>query len=187
MKKEEVVSRQDLKAGRQWYVIHTTPGQEESVKRSIEQRIESENMQEYIFEVLIPKETRIILRRGKPVKQNRCIFSGYVFVDMIVTEESWGVITRSLNVRGFVGSKSIPIPVSPEEFEVIKNRIKGDQPKFKADFSKDDIVEIIDGPFATFSGTVSRVDNDKGKIEVSITVFGRTTPVELNFNQVRKK
>lgn len=179
--------RQDVKAGRNWYAIHTYSGYEDAVKSSLEQRIETMNMQGKIFQIVVPKETQVILRKGKPVKRQKCIFPGYVLVEMIVTDESWYVVRNTPNVTGFVGSGTIPVPVTPEEFGIIEQRMGVDQPKYKADFEKGNIIKIIDGPFATHEGVVDEVYPDKGKLRVLVTLFDRETPMELQFNQVQKK
>lgn len=184
---KEQISRQDVKAGRNWYVIHTYSGYEDAVKNALEQRIETMNMQEKIFEVVVPKETEVILRKGKPVQRKKCIFPGYVIVNMIVTDDSWYVVRNTPNVTGFVGSGNVPVPVTPEEFGLVKKRMGVNEPKYKADFSKNDIVKIIDGPFATHEGVVDQVHPEKGKLRVLVTLFERETPMELAFNQVQKK
>lgn len=179
--------RQDEKAGRNWYAIHTYSGYEDAVKNGLEQRIETMNMQDKIYEVVVPKETEVILRKGKPIQRKKCIFPGYVLVDMVVTDDSWYVVRNTPNVTGFVGSGNVPVPVTPEEFGVVKKRMGLNEPKYKADFQKGDIVKIIDGPFATHEGVVDEVHADKGKLRVLVTLFERETPMELGFNQVQKK
>ncbi|MCT4592156.1 MAG: transcription termination/antitermination protein NusG [Candidatus Gracilibacteria bacterium] len=179
--------KQDPSQGRNWYAVHTYSGYENAVKEALNQRIESMIMQDKIFEVIVPEETEIILRKGKPVQRKKCLFPGYVLVDMIVTDDSWYVVRNTPNVTGFVGSGTIPVPVTPEEFGIVKDRMGAEEPKFKADFSKGDIVKIVDGPFATFEGVVDVVNEEKGKLKVLVTIFDRETPVELSFNQVKKK
>ena len=179
--------KQDAKAGRNWYVIHTYSGYEDAVKNALEQRIETMNMQDKIFEVVVAKETQVILRKGKPIQRKKCVFPGYVLVNMIVTDDSWYVVRNTPNVTGFVGSGNVPVPVTPEEFGLIKNRMGTNEPKYKADFSKGDIVKIVDGPFATREGVVDEVYPEKGKLRVLVTLFERETPMELTFNQVQKK
>lgn len=151
------------------------------------QRIESTGMQDYIFEVVVPKETQIVMKKGKPVEEKKKIFPGYVLVDMIVTDESWYVVRNTPNVTGFVGSGTIPVPVSAEEWKIVEKRVGEAEPKFKIDFQLGDHVMILDGPFANYDGIVNSVDEEKGKVKVMITIFGRDTPVELDFTQVKKK
>lgn len=179
--------RQDTKAGRNWYVIHTYSGYEDAVKKALEQRIDTMNMQEKIFEIVVPKETEVTLRKGKPVQRQKCVFPGYVLVSMIVTDDSWYVVRNTPNVTGFVGSGNVPVPITPEEYGVVSQRMGVNEPKYKADFNEGDIVKITDGPFATQEGVVSEVYPDKGKLRVLVTMFERETPMELGFNQVQKK
>ena len=179
--------RQDTKVGRNWYEVHTYSGYEDAVKSGLEQRIETMSMQGKIFEIVVPKETEVILRKGKPIQRKKCIFPGYILIDMVVDDDSWYVVRNTPNVTGFVGSGNVPVPVSPEEFGMVKQRMGLDEPMYKADFSKNDIVKIVDGPFATHEGVVDEVYPEKGKLRVLVTLFERETPMELAFNQVQKK
>ena len=181
------IGRQDPKAGRNWYAIHTYSGYEDAVKNALMQRVETMNMSDKIFEIVVPKETEVILRKGKPVQRKKCIFAGYVLIDMVVDDDSWYVVRNTPNVTGFVGAGNVPVPVTPEEFGVVKKRMGIDQPKYKADFSRGDIVKITDGPFATHEGVVGEVYPDKGRLRVLVTLFERETPMELAFNQIQKK
>ncbi len=179
--------RQDPSLGRNWYAIHTYSGYEDAVEKALRLRMETLGMQDKIFDILVPKEKEIIMRRGKPIEVKKCLFPGYVLVDMIVTDDSWYVVRNTPNVTGFVGSGNIPVPVTLEEFGLVKSRMGSEEPKFKADFKKGDIVKIVSGPFATFEGNVDSVDVEKGKLTVLVSIFDRETPVELDFNQVTKK
>jgi transcriptional antiterminator NusG len=181
------MGKQDPSAGRNWYVLHTYSGYEDSVKKALEQRIESLGMQDYIFGVVVPKEKQIVFKRGEPIEEERKLFPGYVLVDMVVTDDSWYVVRNTPNVTGFVGSGNIPVSVSPEEFGVIERRVGEQEAKFKSDFRAGDLVIIIDGPFKNYEGTVDAVDIDKGKLTVLVVIFDRETPVELDFTQVKKK
>lgn len=181
------MARQVANTGRNWYAIHTYSGYEDAVREALLQRIESLGMQDMIFEVVVPKETQIVIKKGQPVTEEKRLFPGYVLVDMVVTDDSWYVVRNTPNVTGFVGSGTIPIPISPEEFKVIKRHMGQAEPKFKIDFSVDDNVVVLDGPFANYDGVISTIDEDKGKVKVLITIFGRETPVELDFTQVKKK
>lgn len=181
------MSRQVEGTGRHWYVIHTYSGYEDAVKEALMQRIESLGMQDLIFDVVVPKETQIVIKKGQPVTEEKRIFPGYVLVDMIVTDDSWYVVRNTPNVTGFVGSGTIPVPVNPEEWKVIKKHMGQSEPKFKIDFSVGDNVTVLDGPFANYDGLINSIDEDKGKVKVLITIFGRETPVELEFTQVKKK
>jgi transcriptional antiterminator NusG len=181
------MARQAENTGRHWYVIHTYSGYEDAVREALQQRIESLGMQDLIFDVVVPKETQIVIKKGQPVTEEKRIFPGYVLVDMTVTDDSWYVVRNTPNVTGFVGSGTIPVPVSPEEWKVIKRHMGQAEPKFKIDFSVGDNVIVLDGPFANYDGIISTIDEDKGRVKVLITIFGRETPVELEFTQVKKK
>ncbi|MBD3327870.1 transcription termination/antitermination factor NusG [Candidatus Peregrinibacteria bacterium] len=181
------MAKQAENTGRHWYVVHTYSGYEDAVKEALMQRIESLNMQDLIFDVVVPKETQIVIKKGEPVTEEKRLFPGYVLVDMIVTDYSWYVVRNTPNVTGFVGSGTTPVPVSPEEFNVIKKRQGEAEPKFKINFNEGDTVTVLDGPFANYDAVVNKVDEEKGKIKVLISIFGRETPVELDFTQVKKK
>lgn len=182
------MAKQAKNTGRNWYVIHTYSGYEDAVREALIQRIESMNMQDSIFEVIVPKETQIVVKNGKPKTEKKRLFPGYVLVDMIVNDESWYVVRNTPNVTGFVGSGTIPVPVSAEEFGIIERYLDDDtQPKFKISHSIGDLVMILDGPFATYEGVINVIDEEKGKVKVMISIFGRETPVELDFDQVKKK
>ena len=181
------MGKQDPRAGRNWYVLHTYAGYEDSVKQALDQRIESLAMHDYIFSVQVPKEKQLVFKKNEPVEEERKLFPGYVLVDMVVTDDSWYVVRNTPNVTGFVGSGNIPVPVTPEEFGVIERRIGETQAKYKSDFQVGDLVIIIDGPFKNYEGSVSGVDVNKGKLTVLVLIFDRETPVELDFTQVKKK
>jgi len=172
--------------GRNWYAIHTYSGYEDNVMRNLTQRIESMGVEDKIFSVLVPKEKKIKIKSGKRKIIEERIFPGYVLVEMIVTDDSWYVVRNTPNVTGFVGSGTTPTAVSPEEIEVIKKRMGVSEPKYKIDVVKDDAVKINDGPFKGFDGRVSEVDEEKGKIKVLVSMFGRETPIELDFLQIKK-
>ena len=168
-------------------MVHTYAGYEDSVKQALEQRIESLGMQDYIFDVQVPKEKQLVFKKGEPVEEERKLFPGYVLVNMIVTDDSWYVVRNTPNVTGFVGSGIIPVPVTPEVFGVIERRVGEQEAKFKSDFQVGDLVVIIDGPFKNYEGTIDSVDVNKGKVNVLVLIFDRETPVELEFTQVKKK
>lgn len=179
--------KQDPSAGCNWYAIHTYAGYEDSVREALLQRIEALNMQDNIFDVQVPKEKQLVFKKGEPVEEERKLFPGYVLVNMIVTDESWYIVRNTPNVTGFVGAENIPIPVTPEEYGVIERRVGEQEAKYKSDFQIGDLVVIVDGPFKNYEGTVDGVDIDKGKLSVLVLIFDRETPVELDFNQVKKK
>lgn len=181
------MGKQDPSAGRNWYVVHTYAGYEDAVAASMKQRIESFGMQDYIFDVQVPKEKQLVFKKNEPVEEERKLFPGYVLVDMTVTDESWYLVRNTPNVTGFVGSGNIPVPVTPEEFGVIQRRVGEQEAKFKSDFQVGDLVVIADGPFKNYEGSVDSVDVSKGKLTVLVLIFDRETPVELDFTQVKKK
>lgn len=172
--------------GRNWYVIHTYSGYEEKVTDSLKQRIKSLNMEDKIFDVIVPKEKTIEIKNGRRRTVEKRIFPGYVMVEMIVTDDSWYVVRNTPQVTGFIGSGTTPIPMSEAEVAVIQRRMGLDEPKFMIDLNKGDVVNIVDGPFKGFDGAVQEVDQDKGKIKVMVNMFGRETPLELDSLQVKK-
>ncbi len=181
------MSRQAENTGKHWYVIHTYSGYEDAVSEALKQRIDSLNMHDYIFDVVVPKETQIVIKKGEPTTEKKRIFPGYVLVSMIVTDESWYVVRNTPNVTGFVGAGNVPVPVSPEEFNIVKKQMGETEAKFKIDFTVGDHVMILDGPFVNYDGVVNKVDVEKGKVKVLISIFGRETPIELDFTHVKKK
>lgn len=150
------------------------------------QRIESMDMEDKIFGVIVPKEKAIEIKNGKRRTVERRIFPGYVMVDMVVTDDSWYVVRNTPNVTGFVGSGTDPIPVSDEEIKKIQKRMGVEEPKYKMDVSVGESVTINDGPFKGFDGVISEIDEEKGKVKALVSIFGRETPVELDFLQVKK-
>jgi transcriptional antiterminator NusG len=169
-----------------WYVIHTYSGYEDRVAENLHQRIKSQNMEDKVFDVIVPKENQIEIKNGKRRVVERRIFPGYVMVQMDVTEDSWYMVRNTPNVTGFVGSGIIPTPISEDEVRHIQKRMGVEEPKFKIDFSVGESVNIVDGPFKGFDGMVSEIDENKGKIKVMVNMFGRETPVELDSLQVKK-
>jgi transcriptional antiterminator NusG len=180
------MSRQHVTGEKHWYVLHTYSGYEDSVAFNLKQRIESMGMEDKIFDVVVPKEKKIKIRDGKRTTIEEKIFPGYVIVEMIVTDDSWYVVRNTPNVTGFVGSGTIPTPISEEEIKFLQKRMGVEEPKFKVDFQANDLVRIMDGPFKDYEGKVSDVDEAKGKVKVLVSIFGRETPVELDFLQVKK-
>ncbi|OGK86479.1 transcription termination/antitermination protein NusG [Candidatus Uhrbacteria bacterium RIFCSPHIGHO2_12_FULL_54_23] len=178
--------RQVQQLGRRWYVLHTYSGYEENVSRNLKQRIESMGMEDKIFNILIPTETKIKIKGGKRRTVREKIFPGYVLVEMMVTDDSWYVVRNTPNVTGFVGSGTTPTPISDEEIKLLQKRMGVEEPKYQIDITENQPVRITDGPFKDFEGKVSVVDVDRGKVKVLISMFGRETPVELDFLQVKK-
>jgi transcriptional antiterminator NusG len=180
------MARQQVTGEKHWYVLHTYSGYEDSVAFNLHQRIESMGMEDKIFSVLVPKEKKIKIKDGKRVTVEEKIFPGYVLVEMIVTDDSWYVVRNTPNVTGFVGSGTIPTPISDTEIGSLQKRMGVEEPKYKIDVIVNDLVRIMDGPFKDYEGKVSEVDDEKGKIKVLVSIFGRETPIELDFLQIKK-
>lgn len=178
------VQKQEGKRG--WYVIHTYSGYEDQVAESLKQRIQSFHMQEYIFDVIVPTEKQIEIKNGKRKIVEKKTFPGYVLVEMNVTDESWYVVRNTPNVTGFIGLGVRPTPMAKEEVDRIKKRMGVEDPKFELDVKVGDLVKIIDGPLKNFEGKIVDVDASKGKIKVSVNMFGRETPANLDSLQVKK-
>ena len=172
--------------GKHWYVLHTYSGYEENVSRNLKQRIESMDMEDKIFDVIVPTEVKIKIKHGKRKMVREKIFPGYVLVNMIVTDDSWYVVRNTPNVTGFIGTGVIPTAIDEKEIDQIKKRMGVREPKYKIDVKKGDAVKVVDGPFKNQEGKVSEVDEGRGKVKVFITMFGRETPVELDFLQIKK-
>lgn len=175
-----------ISRGTRWYVIHTYSGYEESVAENLKQRVESMDMEDKIFDVIIPTEKKIKIKNGKRKTVIEKIFPGYLMVQMVVTDDSWYVVRNTPNVTGFVGSGTTPTPVSEEEVKSLLKRMGNDDAKFKIDVSEGSPVKITDGPFKNFEGKVTVVDEARGKVKVLVSMFGRETPVELDFLQIKK-
>jgi transcription termination/antitermination protein NusG len=178
----------------QWFVIHTLSGQEQKVKESIERRLKAEEMQDYIKEVLVPMEKVAEVRNGKKTITSRKLYPGYVFIDMVLLDENqklverpWYFIRDTQGIIGFVGGDR-PSPTPSEEIESIKTQIAAseDTERPKVSFDIGETVKINDGPFLNFSGVIEEIDPDKGKLKVTVNVFGRNTPVELEYWKVEK-
>ena len=178
--------KQVLSQGRRWYVLHTYSGYEENVARNLKQRIESMDMHDKIFGVLIPTEKKIKIKNGKRKIITEKIFPGYVLVEMLVDDESWYVVRNTPNVTGFVGSGTTPTPLAEEEVKNIQKRMGIEEPKFTIDVVVGSPVRITDGPFKNFDGKIDNIDEERGKVKVLVNMFGRETPVELDFLQVKK-
>jgi len=156
------------------------------VARNLKQRIESMGMEDKIFSVLVPTEKKIKIKTGKRKVVEEKVYPGYVLVEMIVTDDSWYVVRNTPRVTGFVGSGTTPTPISPEEIKELQKRMGVEEPKYKIDFANGDSVKITDGPFKDTDGKVSEIDEGRGRVKVLISMFGRETPVELDFLQVKK-
>lgn len=169
-----------------WYVIHTYAGCEEQVAESLRQRVETLRLKDQIFEILVPKEKQIEIKNGKRRVVERRSFPGYVFVNMIVNDESWYVVRNTPNVTGFLGSGVRPTPIPDHEIEKIKAKMTKEEPEHSVDLQIDDLVRINDGPLKGYEGKITEVEPNKGRVKVSVSMFGRETPVTLDFLQVKK-
>ena len=171
---------------RAWYAIHTYSGYEEKVSESIRQRINAVDMADKIFDVMVPKEKQIQIKNGKRKVVDEKIFQGYCLVEMRLTDETWFIVRNTPGVTGFVGADNTPTPVSENEIRKIKKRMGVEDPKHQINFAEGEVVNIVDGPFKGFDGSVSEIDTTKGKLKVMVSMFGRDTPVELDALQVKK-
>lgn len=169
-----------------WYAIHTYAGYENAVERNLKQRIESLGMEDKIFDVVVPTEKKIRVKGGKRLVEEEKIYPGYVLVRMLVDDDSWFVVRNTPRVTGFVGSGTTPVPMDPVEVASLMKRMTAEAPKHRIDLVKDDPVVIADGPFKDLEGKVGDIDEERGKVKVLVSMFGRETPVELDFLQVRK-
>lgn len=171
---------------RNWYVIHTYSGYEDQVAQNLRQRIESLGMQEKIFDVMVPIEKQIEIKNGKRRTVEKKIFPGYVMVDMIVTDESWYVVRNTPNVTGFIGFGVRPTPMSTSELDAIRKRMGAEEPKHKIELQLGDLVQITDGALKGFQAKVDEIDFQKGKVKVLVSMFGRETPVSLDYLQLKR-
>ncbi|RWZ52136.1 transcription termination/antitermination protein NusG [Halobacillus fulvus] len=175
---------------KRWYVVHTYSGYENKVRANLEKRVESMGMEDKIFRVLVPEDEEAEIKNGKRKVSKKKVFPGYVLAEMVMTDDSWYVVRNTPGVTGFVGSTgsgSKPIPLLPEEVETVLTRMgMNDEPKTEVDFEVKESVKVVDGPFANFTGTIEYIDLDKQKVKVHVNMFGRETPVELDFSQIEK-
>ncbi|TAL48759.1 transcription termination/antitermination protein NusG [Patescibacteria group bacterium] len=180
------MAKQKIQEGRSWYAIHTYSGYENAVMRNLKQRVESLGMEDKIFNVIVPTEKKIKIKSGKRVMEEEKIYPGYVLVEMIVTDDSWYVVRNTPRVTGFVGSGVYPVPLDKKEVESIFARMSAERAEHAVDLAIDDAILIVDGPFKDLEGKVKDVDRERGKVKVLVSMFGRETPVELDFLQVKK-
>ncbi len=170
----------------QWYVVHAYSGQEKTIQSRLEKRIESMGMEDLIYEVLVPTDERIQVKDGKRVTVEERVFPGYIMVRMQLTDESWHAVRNTPGVTGFVSSGTTPVPLEPEEVERIQTQMAQEEPRPRIDVEVGENVRVISGPFDGFIGTVDEIDVKQGKLHVLVNMFGRETPVELDFTQVEK-
>lgn len=182
------MSKQDSSVGRAWYAIHTYAGYENAVARNLRQRIESLGLSDKIFSVVVPTEHTVKIKGGRRVEEEEKVYPGYVLVDMIVDDQSWYVVRNTPRVTGFVGSGVNPVPLKQNEVDELLGRMQATEGSIKhsIDLSVGDAVTIVDGPFKELDGKVGEVDQTRGKVKVFVSMFGRETPVELDFLQIKR-
>jgi len=178
--------KQKIQEGKKWYIIHTYPGEEEIVAKNLKQRVENLCMEDKIFNVLVPKEKKIKIKNGQRKIIEERIYPSYIFVEMIVKDDSWNVVRNTPRVTGFIGAGITPIPVAEEEIEGLKKKMGTEIPRFEIDVNLGNLVRISDGPFKDFEGKVSVIDKERGRLKVLVNVFGRDTPVEVDSLQIKK-
>jgi transcriptional antiterminator NusG len=171
-----------------WYVVHTYSGFEHKVKLSLEERSKQLKKEQFFGEVVVPEENVVELVKGQKRTTKRRFFPGYILVKMILTDETWHIVKNTPKVTVFVGDKLKPVPVSEAEIQKMTNRIVEGQakPRPRVSFQEGENVKVVDGPFSNFNGVIEEVNHDKGKVKVLVSIFGRSTPVELDFIQVEK-
>jgi transcription termination/antitermination protein NusG len=169
-----------------WYVLHTYSGHENKVVENLKHRVKSLGLEDHVFNILVPREKRVQIKKGERQVTDEKMYPGYVLVEMIVNDRSWYVVRNTPGVTGFLGTGATPVAVSLEEFNLIESKIKEEEPSFDIDLEIGTLVEIMDSTFKGFSGKVSEIDPEKGKVRVMIDVFGRETPVEVDTLQVKK-
>lgn len=172
-----------------WYVVHAYSGYEKRVQSALQERIQLHNMQEYFGDVLVPTEEVVEVRDGKKRKSERKFYPGYVLVQMDMNDESWHLVKQTPRVMGFIGGTADkPAPITDREADAILQRVRdgADRPTHKTIYEPGEVVRVTDGPFADFNGVVEGVDYEKSRLQVAVTIFGRATPVELEFTQVEK-
>lgn len=180
-----IISKTDSEKAK-WYVVHTASGHEARVSETLRQRVESMGFTDYVFELLVPTQDRVIIRQGKKATVKEKIFPGYLLVKMILTDNSWLAVRTTPGITGFVGIDNKPTPLSEGEVNNIQKFVASPAKRFKTKLTVGEAVKITDGPFSDFLGTIHEVDEEKGRIKVLVSIFGRETPVDLDFLQVTK-
>lgn len=170
-----------------WYVINTYSGHEYKVIDALKTRIRTMNLEDQIFQAIIPIQSKMIIRRGTKIKSQEKTFPGYVLIQMVVTDDSWVTVRTTQGVTGFIGIGNKPTPISQAEVDLILKTTEEDKPKFQTPYSIGDVVKIINGPFNDFIGTIDSIDEEKGKVRCLVSFFERETPVELDFLQITKE
>lgn len=186
--KTEQIEEVTPQAGDQakWYIVHTYSGHENKVSKALHQRAETMGFIDKIFDIIVPTREITKVSQGKKQQVKEKIFPGYILVKMVLTDESWLLVRTTPGVTAFIGAGNKPTPISEQEVEAIQKFMQLDEPSYKSSFSVGEAVKITDGPFADFLGTIESIDETKGKLKVLVSIFGRETPVELDFLQVNK-
>ncbi len=180
-----IINKKAGKKGK-WYVVHTTSGHEARVAETLRQRVETMNLESRIFEILVPTQDRVVIRGGKKATIKEKIFPGYMLVKMVLNDPTWLAVRTTPGITGFVGAGNKPTPLSGKEVKNIQKFVAAPAKRFKTKFSVGEAVKITDGPFSDFLGTIDDMDEEKGKVKVLVSIFGRETPVELDFLQITK-
>ena len=186
LKTEEEKKVADKSKDAKWFIVHTYSGHEDRVAKSLKQRVETMGFSDRIFDIIVPTRNTIKVSQGKKESVKERIFPGYALVKMLLDDESWLLVRTTQGVTGFIGAGNKPTPISEKEVEAIQKFMKLEEPLYKTTFSAGEAVKIVDGPFADFLGTIDEIDETKGKLKVLVSIFGRETPVELDFLQVAK-
>jgi transcriptional antiterminator NusG len=169
-----------------WFIVHTYSGHENKVAKSLHQRVQTLGFEDRIFDIIVPTRNTIKVQGGKKESVKEKIFPGYVLVRMILDDETWLLVRTTQGITSFIGASNKPTPISEKEVEAIQKFMRLEQPLYKTAFTKGEAVKIVDGPFSDFLGTVDEIDEARGKLKVLVSIFGRETPVELDFLQVAK-
>lgn len=180
-----IISKSDDPLGR-WYVVHTTSGHEARIAENLRQRIETMGLENKVLEILIPTQDRVVIRQGKKYTVKEKIFPGYLIIKMLLTDEAWLAVRTTQGITGFVGAGTKPTPLSETEVANIEKFVSAPAARYKVRFSVGEAVKITDGPFSQFLGTINEMDETRGKVKVLVSIFGRETPVELDFLQIAK-
>jgi transcriptional antiterminator NusG len=185
-KQAEAEAIKAASANAKWYIIHTYAGHENKVERSLKQRVEAMKFTDRVFDIIVPTRNTIKVSQGKKETVKEKIFPGYVLVKMILDDETWFMVRSTQGVTSFIGAGNKPTPISEKEVEAIQKFMNLEEPLYKVQFVVGEAVKITDGPFADFLGTIESIDDARGKVRVLVSIFGRETPVELDFLQVKK-
>lgn len=186
MDTQQTTQKEERSDEAKWYIIHTYSGHEDKVARSLKQRVQTLGFIDKIFDIIVPTRNTIKVSQGKKETVKEKIFPGYVLVRMILNNESWLLVRTTQGVTAFIGAGNKPTPISEKEVEAIQKFMKMKEPLYKTTFSKGEAIKIVDGPFAEFLGAIDTIDETRGKLKVLVSIFGRETPVELDFLQVAK-